>query len=287
MSLQPTPVSGNAAMSDIESEIEIIRTQFPVTPLKAAVFDFDGTVSLIVEGWQKLLLDMFLEHLRPLPGGESVSSERLRGIIDFNTGKQTITQAISLAEEIKNLGGVPSDPQVYLDEYTRRLEEMTAPRIAALERGENKDAHLVPGVCECLEMLRSRGIIIALISGSPESIVKYCIDLFGLKECFEGGIFGTIEGRHDFTKAGHIDRFLKERGFEGKELVGFGDGYTETHDVHRIGGLAIGVALDEEKRCGVDLKRRERLIEAGADWIISDFRNLEQIEAGLFGNVAN
>lgn len=265
------------------SEIEIVRSQFPKRSLRAAVFDFDGTLSLIVEGWQKLLLEMFLEYLRPLPGGESVSVERLKEIIDFNTGKQTIAQAISLAEEVAKFGGSPFAPQTYLVEYLERLEKLTAPRIAALERGEGKEKHLVPGAIGCLEMLRSHGIIIALISGSPDTVVKYCVELFGLKEFFEGGIFGTIEGHNDFTKAALIDRFLKEHGFKGEELVGFGDGYTETHDVHRVGGLAVGVALDEEKRYGIDHQRRVRLIEAGADWIISDYMYPELLEARLFG----
>jgi hypothetical protein len=42
-----------------------------------------------------------------------------------------------------------------------------------------------------------------------------------------------------------------------------------------VGGLAIGVASEENARCGVNLWKRNRLIKAGADIIIGDYRNLD------------
>jgi len=61
------------------------------------------------------------------------------------------------------------------------------------------------------------------------------------------------------------------------QLVSFGDGYVEIELVAKLEGLAIGVATNEETRQGVNQWKRERLISAGANAIIPDFRNAEEI----------
>ena len=65
--------------------------------------------------------------------------------------------------------------------------------------------------------------------------------------------------------------------FDGEKLVGFGDGYVEVELVANLGGLAIGAATNEETREGINQWKRNRLISAGANAIIPDFRNAEAI----------
>lgn len=232
------------------SEMEIVRVTVPKMPLKVAIFDFDGTVSLIVEGWQKLLTEMFLEFLRPLPGGELITESYVRKIIDLNTGKRTISQAYSLADEISKLGGTPSPAICYHEEYYRRLDRLTAPRISALKEGKKRDELLVPGIRDCLEMLRSRGIMICLLSGSEQTTITESAKLLGIIEYFGGGIFGTNENPSESFKADTIVKILETNGIKAGEMVGFGDGATETSDVHRLGGLAVGLALMNLKERG-------------------------------------
>ena len=43
------------------------------------------------------------------------------------------------------------------------------------------------------------------------------------------------------------------------------------------GGLAIGVASNEESREGINDWKRNRLIKAGADIIVGDYRQLDQL----------
>ena len=79
-------------------DIEIIhpRTVLP----SAALFDFDGTVSLIREGWQSVMIPYFVEVLCATPaytGAQSESelagiNECVREFVDMLTGKQTIYQ---------------------------------------------------------------------------------------------------------------------------------------------------------------------------------------------------
>ena len=56
--------------------------------------------------------------------------------------------------------------------------------------------------------------------------------------------------------------------------MGFGDGYVEIRDVKAVGGMAVAVASDEAGRSGKpDPWKRDRLIGAGADLVIPDFRD--------------
>jgi hypothetical protein len=70
---------------------------------------------------------------------------------------------------------------------------------------------------------------------------------------------------------------IRDAGFAGREIVGFGDGFVEIEEIKKVGGLAIGVASDEETREGINAWKRNRLIQAGADIIIGDYRELDTL----------
>ena len=74
-----------------------------------------------------------------------------------------------------------------------------------------------------------------------------------------------------------IERLLKENNLRGEELLGFGDGYVEIEEIRRAGGVAVAVASDEANRRGVNAWKRDRLIRAGADIVIGDYRDQEQL----------
>ena len=74
-----------------------------------------------------------------------------------------------------------------------------------------------------------------------------------------------------------IRQLLEEENISPNELVSFGDGYVEIELVSNLQGLAIGAATNEETRQGVNQWKRERLIAAGANAIIPDFRYVNEI----------
>jgi len=80
-----------------------------------------------------------------------------------------------------------------------------------------------------------------------------------------------------------IDRILKENEVPGEALVGFGDGYVEIQNVKAVGGVAVAVASEEAGRSGrPDPWKRDRLIGAGADLVIPDFRDFRPLVAYLW-----
>ncbi|MGH7136751.1 MAG: hypothetical protein ACREHD_13495, partial [Pirellulales bacterium] len=60
-------------------------------------------------------------------------------------------------------------------------------------------------------------------------------------------------------------------------LLAFGDGFVEIEETRRVGGVAVGVASEEETRTGVNAWKRQRLLRAGSDLIIGDYRCVDEL----------
>jgi phosphoglycolate phosphatase-like HAD superfamily hydrolase len=264
--------------------MEIIRKSQPTATLRAAIFDFDGTLSLIREGWQQVMIPYFIDVLNETPGKESPeeTAHCVREFVDLLTGKQTIYQCIRLAEEVLRRGGTSREPMAYKAEYHRRLNERIAGRIAALKAGGDPEPLTVPGSYQVLEMLRNRELTLYLASGTDEVFVRDEAELLRLTHYFDGGIYGAKDDYKTFSKAMVIAQIIDEQKLNGPELVGFGDGYVEIENISKINGFAVGVATNESERSGIDDWKRKRLINAGADWIIPDFSETQELEEGLF-----
>ncbi|HUW41683.1 MAG TPA: HAD family hydrolase [Rectinemataceae bacterium] len=259
------------------TSIEIVRAPRLSAPPEHALFDFDGTLSLIREGWMDIMVPMMVEILSPFARkGESENSlEALaRDFVTRLTGKQTIYQMMRLADEIRSRGGEPRDPRDYKAEYHERLMARIDRRRRALSDGSAEaESMLVPGSLDILRSLAERGVRIYIASGTDESFVLEEARLLGLGLFAEGTIYGALADPASFSKEMVIARILAENRVEGSRLVAFGDGYVEISDCKAAGGLAVAVASDEAGRSGApDPWKRERLIGAGADLVIPDYR---------------
>jgi len=265
--------------------MEIIRHDRRNTKFRAAILDFDGTVSLIREGWQMVMIPYFTEILCEAPGTQSHEEAKVtvRDFVDILTGKQTIYQCMKLAEEVQARGGTPLPPLEYKHEYHRRLMQRIEGRIERLRNKElAPEEMMVPGSIELLKMLKSHEVNLFLASGTDEKYVFDEASLLGVSGYFNGGIFGAQDDYKRFSKAMVIQDIIEKGNINGEELVGFGDGYVEIENVKTVGGLAVGVATNESERAGIDEWKRGRLIGAGADVIIPDYTNIPQLEKYLF-----
>ena len=263
--------------------IEIINPHIPRGHIRHALFDFDGTVSLIREGWQGVMIPMMVEVLLETPRHEP--KEELSAVVteyvDRLTGKQTIYQMIQLCEEVRQRGGKPLDPLEYKWMYLDRLWERIKGRVAGLKSSQfTPEEMMVPGAVPMLEALRARGVTCYLASGTDQVYVLDEAAALGLSPYF-AGIYGALDDYQDYSKKMVIERILNENHLSGPEFVTFGDGYVEIEDTKAVEGIAVGVASDEVNRQGINEWKRERLIQAGADLIIPDFRQHERLMAYL------
>jgi len=191
---------------------------------------------------------------------------------------------IRLAEEVRKRGATPREPVEYKKLYHDRLMERIAGRREALRCGRAAPRDmLVPYSLELLDELRRRGAALYVASGTDEQYVVEEVRLLGLDEYFGPHVYGALDDYKSFSKAMVIDRILKENEVPGEALVGFGDGYVEIQNVKAVGGVAVAVASEEAGRSGrPDPWKRDRLIGAGADLVIPDFRDFRPLVAYLW-----
>jgi beta-phosphoglucomutase-like phosphatase (HAD superfamily) len=211
--------------------------------------------------------------------GTSESREQLREIVeDFVarlTGKQTIYQMMRLAEEISARGGVPLEPLQYKHLYHERLWEQVKWRVAAIRDGSvAADALTVPGSRELLRVLQRHAVLMYLASGTDLKYVQDEAALLQLDPFFGPHIYAALDDYKKFSKAMIVAQVLRDTGLPGERILGVGDGYVEIEEIKKVGGFALGVASNEDTREGINEWKRRRLIEAGADAIVADYRDL-------------
>ncbi len=256
----------------------IFQPTFAPRPgISHVLFDFDGTLSLIRQGWPEVMVPMFTEVLPALPGESLADRSRLafEDIMRLN-GKQTIYQMMQLAERIRERCGTAEEPLWYKHEYLRRLDLRIKDRVEGLRQGTiQADDLLVHGARRLLENLKERGLPVYLASGTDEIFFKQEAELLGLTAYFGRKIYGAQDDYKTFSKRMVIERIIRENGIRGEQLLSFGDGYVEIENTKEAGGLAVAVASDEAHNGSgqMDEWKRERLSGVGADVVIPDFRD--------------
>jgi len=268
------------------TSIEIVRgLQSKCTP-KHVLFDFDGTLSLVREGWPEIMVPMMVEVLSATGTSESteeLTTLSLAFVMELN-GKQTIYQMFRLVEEVEKRGGTARPALEYKEMYHNRLMERIESRREDLRTGAVPPADmLVPGTIELLTSLKERGATLYLASGTDENYVKEEVELLQLSPFFGEHVHGAVEDYRSFSKAQVIERILKVHQIDGMELLGFGDGYVEIQNIKAVNGTAVAVASDESGRSGKpDEWKRNRLIGVGADIVIPDYADRDRLMEYLF-----
>jgi phosphoglycolate phosphatase-like HAD superfamily hydrolase len=140
---------------------------------------------------------------------------------------------------------------------------------------------MVPGARAMLEEMRARGVRCYLLSGTYEPYVLDEAEVLQVAEYF-GGIYGGQDDPASFSKKHFMDQLVAEQDLDQNEFVSLGDGVTEIVETKLAGGIAIGVASNEATRTGIDERKRELLIQAGADIIVPDFLEHQELVAYLF-----
>ncbi len=269
------------------SEIEIVREPICIEKISHAIFDHDGTISVLREGWEKIMEPMMMMAiLGPVYSTADESTYhkvlgRVRKFIDSTTGIQTLVQMQGLVKLVREFGFVPEkevlDESGYKKIYNEALLELVRKRIGKLMRGElNIDDFAIKGVVPFLNKLHGAGIKLYMASGSDEDDVVEEAEALGYASLFEGRIYGAVGDVTKEAKKIVMDRIVKDIGVENaRHIVAFGDGPVELREINKRGGLAVGIASDEVRRFGLNQQKRSRLIRAGADIIIPDYSQID------------
>jgi len=263
------------------TQLEILNPNYRRGPFRCAVFDFDGTLSLLRANWQGLMVPMMVETLAAIGTGECRA--RLTGIVEEFvtrlTGQPTMQQMLALCDEVEKRGRPRPDPHVYFDRYMDMLISRTEARIADVKANRaTPDQMLVPGSRPLVERLVAAGWTLVIASGTELSDVQRESGILQIDRYFGERIFGPVNNDPRFSKERVLRRLMAEHDIRGDQIVSIGDGPAEMLAVKAVGGLAVGVASDEVNQDGrINKLKREHLLRSGADVIIPDYRDLVSV----------
>lgn len=272
-----------------KTQIEIITKWHTAPEIKHAIFDHDGTISVLREGWEKIMAPMMVKAIL----GDSFDSvpdymlkkieERVNDLIDKTTGIRTLMQMRELISLVREFGFVDEkkilDEYGYKEIYNRQILSLVHSRMKRTETGElSKDDFKIKNAEPFLKELRKAGITLYLTSGTDTGDVIEEAGFLGYADLFNGGIYGATNEISTEAKKEVLKKIIALIGpSQMHQVVTFGDGPVEIRETKKAGGLTVGVATDEVRRFGLNEKKRSRLIKAGADIIIPDFTQTNQL----------
>ena len=271
------------------TEIEIINKWPGNVRISHAIFDHDGTISTLREGWELIMAPVMI---RAILGDHYETAERavydkvkrsVDELIDKTTGIQTLAQMAALVDLVRESGFVPEDQILdihgYKKIYNDELLRLVRSREKKFRNGELSEADFtIKNAVRFVERLHRAGIKLYLASGTDQEDVRREAGIIGYDRYFEGGIYGAVGDINKEAKRIVLDKILSSIGGSAhKQIVTFGDGPVEIRETRKRGGLTVGLATDEIRRFGLNEKKRTRLIKAGADMIIPDFTGMDRV----------
>ncbi len=267
------------------ADIEIVR-DVPVGRFKHALFDFDGTISLLREGWQGIMAPVMLEMICGDTEPTQGIHDDVERFIDETTGIQTLIQMQGLVEMVRKYGRVPEDRTLdaagYKAVYNERLMGPVNDRLSRLAAGTlRREDSVVLGSPEFLEGLAARGLAMYIFSGTDRDDVRNEAACLGVADHFRE-IWGALPSLEEYSKEKVLKQIIATHNLHGAEVLIVGDGPVEIRNAKENGCVALAVASNETQGHGWDETKRRRLINAGADLIVPDFGECEALLDYLF-----
>lgn len=256
--------------------------------IRQVLVDFDGTLSVLREGWETVMVPMMIEAIcaqaPSLRSGQDPATpaieHEVREYVDQSTGILTILQMEWLVEAVRKHGLVstPLSAAAYKASYLDRLMVRVRERILQVETGAcQPEERMIRGARNFLEGLLARGAKMYLVSGTDHPDVQREASVLGLTVFFQERIYGALDEREAHSKEYIIQRILDEHHLFGDELLVVGDGPVEIREAHARGAITLGVASNEVLHSGWDEHKSSRLTLAGADLLIPDFSRPEEL----------
>jgi phosphoglycolate phosphatase len=260
--------------------LEVVNPCVRLGRVRHALFDFDGTISVIRRGWENVMVPLMVEMIcgdhPPTPEIEAEVAD----YVDRSTGILTIKQMQWLEEAVGRYGLVraPKTAREYKQIYNERLLHPVRQRLSQMDGSPAaRDALMIAGARGFLRDLYCRGVTLYLASGTDHIYVLEEAATLGVTGFFGEHIYGAQDDSEAYTKERIVQRILDDHGLSGEELLVVGDGPVEVRNAKARGALALGVAADEEWRQGLNPRKRQRLLSAGVDLLVTDLTHHDDL----------
>jgi len=260
------------------TDIEIIRP-FDGSDIRAALFDFDGTLSKERDGWIDIMLSCNSDELVQSGAYENKREAMIWAAHDIaaTIGIPTYMQMKRLAEHIMEKEGGSLGPREYKSRYTTQLGEFVARKHESFDGIDLR----VQGSINLLEQLSANERLrdeIYIASGTDIEPIRNSVELLGYSRFFGDRIVaaGSSDDPEQCAKQTVIGQLIGEKGLQPGQLLTFGDGFPEILHTYNAGGVCVGVLTPDLCSDGFrnifTLERKKaRLVNAGAHIIVKNF----------------
>ncbi len=239
-----------------DSEIELCQGDViqNLGSIKHAVFDHDGSISTLREGWEQVMEPVMI---RAILGEKYETADQnlfqdirmqVLEFIDMSTGIQTIVQMEGLVQMVDEFNFVPKEKILdkfgYKKIYNDALMKVVSKRVEKLETGElTVEDCTIKGSVDILRALKEKGVTLYLASGTDIEDVIHEAEILGYADLFNGGIHGSVGDISKYSKKMVFEKIIKENNLKGFELAVFGDGPVEIKECIKSDGIAIGIGI--------------------------------------------
>lgn len=183
--------------SDVIERVESFSKAYQ--SITTAIFDFDGTISVLREGWQEVMretLVFIIQEKRDID--RSKICHDIDYLIHKTTGIQTISQMILFRKLLaSNYGFQESellDAMAYKEIYLSNLQKNIDIRKDNINKGIlSPEDFLIKGSYQILERLFDMGISLYLASGTDHKEVMRETGILGVDKFFQGRIQGSVD----------------------------------------------------------------------------------------------
>jgi pyrophosphatase PpaX len=182
-------------------------------PLRCVIFDVDGTLTAT----GRLIFDSF-NHIAELYRHRRFSEA-----------------------EIIKMFGPPEEVALLSIVDESQAEEAMAEYLRFYRSHHAELAHLHPGMLQVLELIKRRGLKLAVFTGKGSSTTRISLEELGIDEFFDYVVTGTDVREHKPSPEG-ILRILQHFNIGPHEALMIGDGISDVKAAHDA-GVKVGVVL--------------------------------------------
>ena len=215
-------------------------------PIKAVIFDLDGTVASF---------NLDYKTVRALVKGYLMNRGVPASILSLN---ESVFEMLRKTEIWARNSGKSEE---FLEAVRREASAMT--EMYELEAAGSTS--LLPGVVDTLKALRAMGLRIGLCTINSEKSVDRILVRFGVAALFDVTI-SRNQVKHVKPDPEHLDAALKILGASPEETVVIGDSRVDMQSAKGLGAVAVGLPT------GVSTV--EQLMNGGADYVVTSMADL-------------
>lgn len=230
----------------------------PAKPVKAVLFDKDGTLVDFNGTWHALYEKLALE----VSGGDQAQAQQLLEIGGYDAKSGKFIAGSELAA-----GTTPGIVRLWLpdadeDSFGRWCNRLDR---AFVEEGPLA-AVPVAGLRETVEALEKAGIAMAVVTNDLEKAAHNTMVRFGLRDQFIA-VLGYDSVPDPKPQAGPVLKFCRDQGFEPAEVLVIGD---NGHDIEMARNAGAGYAVGVLSGTGTEADFRSH----GADAVLNSIADL-------------